>query len=164
MHRAAWIWRLISPQGLCYDAGVTNEAEADMPTTIATYPDYLEQVRQLVRQHRELKHEPLHLAVYYAPPRRAKRDVFLFEVIDVPGGGEVSPEGKLFEFGYGSTPGFPLPPGVSLRMVLTNPTEFRTAVRDGWKGIEELLAARAVDRATVVYADSRGRRLWESVR
>src|SRR5437764_10877397 len=95
-------------------------------TTIETYPDFLDQVRQLVQQHRAMKQEPLRLAVYYAPLRRAKRDIFLFEVIEGFGGDEVDSEGKLFEFGYGSTPAFPLPPGTTLRMLLTNPAELET--------------------------------------
>lgn len=134
-----------------------------MPTIIETYPDFLQQVRQLVQQHRALKHEPLRLAVYFAPPRRARGDIFLFEVLDGFGGGEADAEGKLFKFGYGSTPALPLPPGVTLRMMLTNPTELRRAVRDGWKDINELRAAREAGRTTVIYADSMGRKLWESI-
>ena len=136
----------------------------EIPTTIGTYPDFLDRVRQLVEDHRKLKHEPLHLAVYYAPPRRAKGDIFLFEVIDGFGDNEIEPDCKLFEFGYGSTPAFPLPLGVSLRMVLTNPTELRTAVHDSWKGIEELRAARKTGRATVIYADAKGKRFWEMIK
>jgi hypothetical protein len=131
-----------------------------MPTTTATYPEFLDEVRQLVQQHRALKEEPLRLAVYFAPPRRGKGDVFLFEVSDGFGGDEVDAEGKLFEFGYRSTPALPLPAGVTLRMVLTNPAEFRTAVRDGWKAIQELRAARDANRATLVYSDAIGRKLW----
>ena len=117
-----------------------------MPTTIETYPDFEPQVRNLAQQHRKSKKDRLRLAVYFAPPRRAKRDIFLFEVIDGFGGETADPEAKLFEFGYGSTPAFPLAPGTSLRMVLTNPTEIREAVRDDWKGIEELRgAARGQD-------------------
>jgi hypothetical protein len=135
-----------------------------MPATIETYPDFEEQVRELVRQHRTLKKQHLRLAVYFAPPRRAKRDIFLLEVIDGFGGDAVEPEGKLFEFGYGSTPAIPLPSGTSLRMVLTNPTEFDEAVRHDWKGVEEVRAARKAGRATVIYADAKGKRLWEKVK
>ncbi len=133
-------------------------------TTIATYPDLLDQVRQLVCQHRELKHEPLRLAVYFAPPGRAKRDIFLFEVIDGFGSDAVDPESKLFEFAYGSTPGLPLPPGTSLRMILTNPTELDEAVRHGWKGLEALRSARKAGKTTVIYADAKGKRLWEKIK
>jgi hypothetical protein len=75
----------------------------------------------------------------------------------------VNPEGKLFKFGYGSTPALPLPRGVTLRMVLTNPTELRAAVCHRWKGIEELRSARDAGRATVIYADAVGRKLWDAI-
>ena len=135
-----------------------------MLTTIETYPEFEAQVRNLARQHRKSKKERLRLAVYFAPPRRAKRDVFLFEVIDGFGGDAVDPEQKLFEFAYGSTPGFPLHPGTSLRMVLTNPTELDEAIRHNWKGVERLRAARKAGRATVIYADPKGKRLWEMIK
>jgi len=134
-----------------------------MTTTVATYPDFLDQVRQLVQQHRNLKHEPLRLAVYFAPPRRGKGDVFLFEVSDGFGANELDAGNKLFEFGYGSTPALPLPPGVTLRMVLTNPAEFRAAIHDRWRAIQELRAARDAGKARVIYADATGRKLWDLV-
>jgi hypothetical protein len=87
----------------------------------------------------------------------------LFEVIDGFGGGEVDAARKLFSFGYGSTPAFPLPPGVTVRMVLTNPTELREAIRHGWKGLDDLRSARAAGGATVIYADAAGRKLWDSI-
>jgi hypothetical protein len=132
-----------------------------MPATIATTPDFEEQVRKLVQQHRKVKKRRLRLAVYFPSGRRAKREIFLFEVIDGFGGNIVEPEKKLFEFVYGSTPAFPLPSGTGLRMVLTNPAELAEAVRQDWKGIEELRVARNTERATVIYADAEGRRLWD---
>jgi hypothetical protein len=131
-----------------------------MPVATATYPDFEAQVRDLVEQHRKLKDERLHLAVYFAPARRGKRDIFVFEVIEGFGGDAVDPADKLFEFGYSSTPGFPLPPGTSLRMVLTNPREFRYAVDHDWKAVKELRAARHADQAIVIHADASGKRLW----
>jgi len=101
--------------------------------------------------------------VYFAP-RRAKRDIFLFEVIDGFGGDAVDPERRLFEFAYGSTPAFPLRPGTNLRMILTNPTELEEALRDDWIGVGELRAARKAGRATVIYADARGKRLWDRIK
>jgi len=147
---------------LCYDRGVMHEP--NRPTTIGAYPDFQKQVRELVQQHRKSQRQRLRLAVYFAPPRRAKRDIFLFEVIDGFGGDAVDPEQKLFEFGYGSTPALPLPSGTSLRVVLTNPTELDEAVRQDWKGIEALRSARKAGRATVIHADAQGKRLWESIK
>jgi hypothetical protein len=135
----------------------------NMPATIETYPEFEEQVRELVQQHRKLKKQRLRLAVYFAPLRRGRRDIHLFEVLDGFGGDVVEPEGKFFEFGYGSTPGIPLPSGTSLRMILTSPTELDEAVRTDWKGVEELRAARKAGRATVIYADAKGKRLWDSM-
>lgn len=135
-----------------------------MVAAIDTYPDFKPQVRSLVQQHRKLNKQRLRLAVYFAPPGRSKRDVFLFEVLDGFGGDAVEPKGRLFEFGYGSTPAIPLPSGTNLRMVLTNPTELDEAVRDRWKAVRELGAARTAGSASVIYADAKGKRLWEKIR
>ena len=131
-----------------------------MPVATVTYPEFEPQVRDLVDQHRKLKNGRLHLAVYFAPPRRGKRDIFVFEVIEGFGGDAIDPDDKLFEFGYGSTPGFPLPAGVSLRMVLTNPAELHHAIDNDWKAVQELRAARQAGQAIVIHADALGKRLW----
>lgn len=131
-----------------------------MPVATATYPEFEPQVRELVAQHLKLKNGQLHLAVYFAPTRRGKDDIFVFEVIRGFGGEGIEPEEKLFEFGYGSTPGFSLPPGSTLRLVLTNPTEFQHAVDHDWKAVRELRTARQADRAIVIHADALGKRLW----
>lgn len=135
-----------------------------MPATVATYPDYQDAVERLVEQHRELRNEHLHLAVYYAPPKRPKRDIYLFEVIDGFGGGDIDPDKKLFAFAYGSTPGVSLPEGVSLRMVLTNPLELDRAIEENWKRVTELREARQAGKAVVLYADTKGRKLWNKIR
>lgn len=135
-----------------------------MAVATATFPEFEAQVRDLVDQHRKLKNGRLHLAVYFAPPRRGKRDVFLLEVIDGFGGNVIDPEDKLFEFGYGSTPGLPLPPGTSLRMILSNPTEFHHAIDHKWKAVEELRAAREAEQAIIIFADAPGKRLWNLIK
>ena len=134
-----------------------------MAVAIATYPDFEPQVRELVRQHRELRPKALRLAVYFAPPRRKKRDLFLFEVIDGFGNDEVDAGRKLFEFSYGSTPGLPLPEGSKLQMVLTNPKELDEAIHEEWKAIQELRAAREAGQAIVIHADAAGRKLWSRI-
>ncbi len=135
-----------------------------MAVATATYPAFEGQVRELVDQHRKLKNGHLHLAVYFAPPRRHKRDIFVLEVIDGFGGDVVDPEDKLFEFGYGSTPGFPVPAGTSLRMILSNPKEFHHAVDRDWKAVKELRTACGAGQATVIFADASGKRLWTLIR
>jgi hypothetical protein len=42
-----------------------------------TFPQFEKQIRNLTKQHRELKDEPLHLAISYAP-KRDQQDIFLF--------------------------------------------------------------------------------------
>jgi hypothetical protein len=135
-----------------------------MPTTVAAYPEYKEHVQKLVEQHHKLRDEHLHLAIYFAPPNRPKRDIYLFEVIDDFGGGHIDPDKKLFSFAYGSTPGFPLPAGVSLRMILTNPPELDAAIQGNWKRVGELRKARRARRAIVIYADAKGKRFWNKIK
>lgn len=135
-----------------------------MPTTVVTYLDYKEEVQKLVDQHRKLRGEHLHLAVYFAPPKRPKRDIYLFEVTDDFGGGQIDPDKKLFSFAYGSTPGLPLPTGVSLRMILTNPAELDAAIQGSWKRVGELRDARSAGKAIVLYADAKGTRFWNKIK
>jgi hypothetical protein len=135
-----------------------------MPTAVATYPGYEEQVKRLVQQHRALQGERLHLAVYLAPPKRSKRDIYLFELIDNFGSGHIDPDQKLFTFAYGSTPGFPLPEGASLWMILTNPTELDKAIRENWKRVEAIRNARKAGNALVLYADTKGKKFWNKIR
>lgn len=135
-----------------------------MPTTVATYPDYKDQVKKLVQQHRALRAKRLHLAVYLAPPKRRKRDIYLFEVIDGFGNGRVDPDKKLFSFAYGTTPGFPLPEGVSLWMILTNPAELDKGIEENWKRVRELRDARRAGKAVVLYADAKGKMFWNKIK
>jgi hypothetical protein len=123
------------------------------------YPHYLRDVERLVDQHKKLD-EPLHLAIYYAP-RRHPGDVFLFEIIDRFGDQRVDPDKKLFEFSYGSTPGFPLPNNRSLRLVLTNPREFGFAAKHNWKAIRELRESSRRNAVKVIFYDRLGRKLLE---
>jgi len=135
-----------------------------MLTTVATYPEYKSAVEKLVEQHRNLRDGRLHLAVYLAPPKRSKRDIYLFEVIDDFGGEQTDPERKLFTFAYGSTPGLPLPDGVRLWMILTNPTEFDQAIHEGWKRVDEIRNAKKAGNALVLHADAKGKKLWTRIK
>lgn len=135
-----------------------------MPIAVATYPDHKDQLKDLVGQHHALRGEHLHLAVYLSPPKRAKRDIYLFEVIDGCGAGRIDPDKKLFTFAYGSTPGFPMPEGVNLWMILTNPAELDKAIEEGWKGVDEIRATKKAGKAVVLYADSKGRRFWNKIK
>lgn len=131
-----------------------------MLATVETYPDFKQQVRNLVQQHVKSWKQRLLLAVYFAPVHRKKRDVFLFEVIDGFGGNAVEPKAELFEFTYGSTPALPLPPNSRLHVILSNPVELEEAARDKWKAIRELAIARRNGRAILLHANAAGKRLW----
>jgi hypothetical protein len=153
-HRRTTGWNLANLQAIV----------VSMPTAVATYPDYQEQVEKLVRQHRKLRGEHLHLAVYLAPPKRPKRDIYLFELIDDFGGGHIDPDKQLFTFAYGSTPGLPLPHGVNLWMILTNPTELDQAIRENWKRLDEIRNAKKAGRTTILHDDAMGRKFWNKIR
>jgi hypothetical protein len=135
-----------------------------MATTVAAYPDYKQSVQRLVDQHRKLKNGHLRLAVYLAPPKRPKRDIYLFEVIDDFGGGHIDPSKKLFTFAYGSTPGFPLPESVRLWMILTNPVELDAAIDEKWKRVGEIRNTRKAGKALVLYADTKGKKFWNRIK
>jgi hypothetical protein len=132
-----------------------------MPTTTTTFPQYEQALRELVSHHRKLKDERVVLAVYFNSQRKPFEDVCLFEVIEGFGPDEPDPDdGDLFQFGYGNTPGFPLPEGANLRMVLTNPPEFKRAVAENWKAVGELRAARKSGEAIVLFSEGEGKKLW----
>jgi hypothetical protein len=135
-----------------------------MPATLSTYPDYQAQVQELVEQHRELRKDDLHLAVYFGPTNRKKSDIYLFEVVEDFGGGRIDPEKKLFTFAYGSTPGLPLPEGVRLWMVLTNPEELDAAIQQNWARVAEIRKAKDSRRAIVLHADAKGKKLWNKIK
>jgi hypothetical protein len=135
-----------------------------MQATVATYPDYKEAAQKLVEQHRKMRNGHLHLAVYLAPPKRLKRDIYLFEVIDDFGGGHIDSDKKLFTFAYGSTPGFPLPESVRLWMILTNPVELDTAIHEDWKRVAEIRNARKAGNAVVLYSDTKGKKFWNKIK
>lgn len=125
-------------------------------TAIATFPnqEYEKRLTRLVRDHREIKDEPLLLAVYYAP-KREPGDVFLFEVIESFGGGNVDEDKKMFEVTYGDTPGFPMKAGQDLHLVLTNPEELKTAVRERWALVKELRDAFRRNHAKPLFEEGK---------
>jgi len=132
-------------------------------TATALDPGVRAQLENLVAQHRQLDDGPLLLALTYDPPR-ALGDLFLFEVVEGFGDGDVSPERNLFEVTFESTAGFPMSRGQRLHLVLTNPDEFRAAASEGWQAFQELRDAVAGDQADVLYSDATGRQLLELIR
>ena len=127
-----------------------------------TFPNYEKAVRDLVAQHLQLKGQHTLLAVYFAPREKPLSDVCLFEVIEDFGPDQPDPDDTdLFQFGYGSTPGLPLPEGVGLRMVLTNPHELQRAIAQEWRVVNELRAANREGKAVVLHSDAAGDELWD---
>lgn len=127
--------------------------------TTERFPQFAEPIRRLTEQHRELKDEPLHLAVSYGPARE-HQDIFLFEVI---GGSEsVNPEGDLFETTFLPASGFPMAPGQKRHLILTNPQELQEAVGKEWPLVREIVnALRSPADHKVLFADETGREILD---
>lgn len=128
------------------------------PWTLDRFPQFEQAIRRLTDQHRELEDEPLRLALSYFPATRDRQDIFLFEVIDSPGE-RVGLERELFEVTFESSRGFPMREDELLHLVLTNPRELETALREGWPlAIEVVNAIRAGDYK-VLFSDEAGERV-----
>jgi hypothetical protein len=116
------------------------------------FPHSEDKVKSLVVEHRELKDEPLVLALYYAPDREPQ-DIFIFEIIDGFGVDSVDPEKNLFEVTYASNAAFPLEQGQKLHLVLTNRKEVKVAFQDGWGGTREIRDAIRRNDYRLIYQD-----------
>ncbi len=101
------------------------------------FPHFEKELRNMIRQHKKIRHEPLVWAIYYKPTRNAN-DIFLFEVLENFGNGGVDPNRELFEVTYGYASGFPMNKNQELHLVLTNPAEFKRAANEKWDGFKEL--------------------------
>lgn len=130
--------------------------------TDSRFPALADRVKALVEEHRELKDEPLLLAVYYAPERQPQ-DVFLFEIVDGFGNNDVDPDREMFEVTYAATPALPLAADQELHLIITNPTELKVALEQGWELVTELRDAKRDGKAEVIYSGPRGKNLWESI-
>ncbi len=119
------------------------------------YPDRLEDVKRLIEQHRRLDHQTLLLALYYGLAD-GRDDVHVLEVISPFGYNEVNEDQDLFEMQYGATPGFPLPPGSCLSILLTNGVEAKTAIRQEWPAIMPVLKAIRRGDYQVLHVEGEG--------
>jgi hypothetical protein len=126
--------------------------------TSEKFPQFESAILRLTKQHRELEDEPLHLAISYGPSRD-QQDIFLFEVIGRAAGEMVSPEQELFEATFASTPGFPMESKQRLHLVLTNPQELETALREEWPAVGEIVNAFRSRNYKVLYKDKVGQGL-----
>lgn len=115
------------------------------------FPEQLELISDLVvNDHVALDDEPLLFAVYYAS-EAAPNEECLFEVARDFGYGEPSDDKHIFQIQFGSTAAFPLPSGDCLRLSITNPAEFRLAVKEGWPEVKDLQAAIQRGQYEVLY-------------
>ena len=115
------------------------------------FPEQHELLHELVNNdHVALDDEPLLLAVYYAS-EAAPNEECLFEVARNFGYGEPSEDKHIFQVQFGPTPNFRLPPDDRLRLSLTNPVEFRQAVREGWSEVRDLQEAIRRGQSRVLY-------------
>ena len=126
-----------------------------MQWTTQRFPRVEAQIRDLVGQHREIRDEPLHLAMAYEPGRDSS-DVFLFELLGNFGGNDVNPDPQLFEVAFGPSLGLALELGQNLHLVLTNPEEFRVALEQHWPTAEEIRDAVRRGDFEVLHADETG--------
>lgn len=121
-----------------------------MPVRAA--PPIIHRVEKLVNEHRQLRDEPLLLAIYFEP-LRSSGDIFLFEVIDGFGAGMVDEDKKFFEVSYAATSSFPMEQGQRLHLVLTSPEEFEVAVQEGWDSLDEVRDSIRAGNAITIFAD-----------
>ncbi len=126
------------------------------------FPRFEQSVRKLAQQHRELKDEPLYLALCYGAAR-APHDIFLLEVIGHGLEEIVSPERELFETTFTPTPGFPMDLDQRLHLILTNPEEFAVAVRDRWPSATEIIDVVHAGDYQVLHANKIGKRLLNNI-
>jgi hypothetical protein len=126
-----------------------------MTLTMSTYPNYENQVEQLVKEHLKLQDEPVVMAIYYAPERDYD-DVFLFEVLEGYNGNTIEDDGDLLEVLYGPTPSFPLHSGnAKLHILLTNPAEFEQSAQKSTRKFQELKQAVAQHKSKIIFTDPR---------
>jgi len=119
-------------------------------------------LRKLVSEHRKIKDEPLLLAAHYVPAR-ATKDICLFEIASGFGVETVDPDRTMFEVSYGSATGLPLEPDQDLRLLLTNPTEWKVAVRQKWPAVRALRDAISKGHVQVLYQTPKGAELWRMI-
>jgi hypothetical protein len=130
--------------------------------TSERFPQFERPLRELIRQHKEIKDEPLHLAISYASPRDPQ-DIFLLEVA---GGlwAERSAERELFEVTFTATSGFPMEPDQLLHLVLSTPEEIAVALHEGWPSAKDVVGAIRDGDYKVLHADVTGKKILRLIK
>lgn len=125
--------------------------------------DPLEQrINDLIEDHKRIVDEPLLLALRYEPTGDSK-DIYILEIVDGFGGGAVDSDKELMEASFGSSDTFPLPKGVRVHLVLTNPHEFEIALKEGWPSIQEIRKAIQNHMFQVLFMGASGERLLQTL-
>jgi hypothetical protein len=128
-----------------------------MPGSWSTdrFPQFADAIRRLTEQHRELEDEPLRLAISYLPAGRDPQDIYLFEVVETPDA-SISASGDLFEVEFATSPGFRMGADEQLHLILTNPRELETALKNAWPLAVELTIAIHDGDYQVLFQDAVG--------
>lgn len=125
------------------------------PFTERKFPKFAVRIQGLADQHKEIKDEPLHLALSFDPGKKTKH-IYLFEVVGNFGAGMISPDKEIFEISFGSTDSLPLDPGRELHLWLTSPEEIKVAMAENWPSIQPLKNAIRKKEFEVLYKDRKG--------
>ena len=128
----------------------------------ATFEVDVGPIEEMVEDSRDMPGEPLLLAIYY-DAGDAEGDVSLLEVIDNFGANGIDPNRDLFKMTLDSTPSFPIGPGRRLRMILTNPREFHTAIKEDWEGVSDIRRAVSARRYRTLFANDEGKRILDLI-
>jgi hypothetical protein len=148
-------------QGFLYLFGTRDEAE-DFAREIrnrtnsnlwAVFEVDIESIEELIEQHRQLRDEPLLLAMYYDAGDEPS-EIYLLEVIDNFGSNSINADRELFEVTFPSENGTNGERGKTWHLVLTNPHEFDTALRENWKHAEKIRRAVGSGRYEVLFMTS----------
>ncbi len=113
----------------------------------------VESIQDLIEQHRELKDEPLILAMQYDAGAEPD-EIYLLEVIDNFGANGISSDRELFEVTFPKASGPDGGPDQTWHLVLTNPLEFDVALREGWEQADKIRRAVGSGRYEVVFMTS----------
>ena len=126
------------------------------------FPKHKDALVALVEQHRELKDEPLHLALAYLPSRRAQHHIYLFEVIG-SASRNINWEPDLFEVSFLPKSGFPLDQDEELHFILTNPHELEIAIQRDWPLLLEVTDAILAGDYQMLFQDEIGKALLDQL-
>jgi len=120
-------------------------------------PKFKKQLDSLIKEHRKMEDEPLHLAMVYNPVDKGDAgEIYLLEVI---GGHELhslSPDPDLYFSTYRSTPDYDIGFKFPLHLILTNEFELQMAIEDSWPRAEEMVAAIKNESFHVLFKDEIG--------